>query len=273
MLRLLALTLFATAASTPALAQDADTGRDTITVGGGAAVVSRYEGADDYRIVPAGAIRGKVSGISFITLGTALLVDLIPSGDGPGTNFSLGPMAHLTLNRSSIKGTRDPQIAALGRIPVALEIGGHAGITRTGLITSDYDSLNLDVAVSHDVTGIHNSLIVTPSITYGTPLSRKVYVGLTASANHVGSGYARTYFGVTPTQSLASGLPAYALGNGFKDVNFGVLGNLSLTGDLRRGLSVFAIGNYSKLIGDFGRSPVVREPNQWFGALGLAYTF
>jgi MipA family protein len=274
-LRLIPFVLASFMAASPALAQDADpdTGRDTITVGAGGAVVPRYEGSDDYRVVPAGAIRGKVSGISFITLGTALLVDVIPSGDGPGTSFSLGPMVHLTLNRSGLKGIRDSQIASLGKIKPALEVGGHAGITRTGLITSDYDSLNLDVAVSHDVTGIHDSLIVTPSVTYGTPLSRKIYVGLTASANHVGSGYGQTYFGVTPTQSLASGLPTYTPGNGFKDVSFGALGNLSLTGDLRRGLSLFAIGNYSKLLGDFGRSPVVREPNQWFGALGLAYTF
>jgi MipA family protein len=274
-LRLTPYVLASILAASPAIAQDAkpDPSRDTITVGVGAAAVPRYEGSDDYRIVPAGAIRGKVSGISFITLGTALFVDLIPSGDGPGTSFSFGPMAHLSLNRSGLKSIRDPQIAALGKIKPALEVGAHAGITRTGLITSDYDSLNIDVAVSHDVTGIHDSMIVTPSITYGTPLSRKVYVGLTASANHVGNGYGQTYFGVTPAQSIASGLPAYTPGSGFKDVSFGALGNLSLTGDLRRGLSLFAIGNYSKLLGDFGRSPVVREPNQWFGALGLAYTF
>jgi MipA family protein len=60
---------------------------------------------------------------------------------------------------------------------------------------------------------------------------------------------------------------------GFKDINFGALANVSLTGDLLGGLSVFAIGNYSKLLGDFGRSPIVRDRNQWFGGLGLAYTF
>jgi MipA family protein len=263
------------ATTAPALAQDAapDPNRDTLSIGLAGAVLPRYEGSGDYKLIPAAAIRGKVSGVSFITQGTALFVDLVPSTNGPGTKFNLGPMAHVTLNRSSLKTVRDPQIVALGRIPVAVELGGHVGVTRTGLITSDYDSLNIDVAVSHDVTGIHDSLIVSPSITYGTPLSSKAYVGAVVSADHVGGGYARTYFGVSPAQSLASGLTPYNPGQGFKTVNAGVFGNVSLTGDLLGGLSVFAIGNYSKLLGEFGRSPVVRERNQWFGGLGLAYTF
>jgi MipA family protein len=273
--RSLIFVLAALSLASPALAQDADSdpNRDTITVGVGGAVLPRYEWSGDYRLSPAGAIRGKVSGVSFITQGTALFVDLVPSSGGPGTKFNLGPMAHLTLNRSSLKTTRDLQVRALGRVPVAVEVGGHVGVTRTGLITSDYDSLNVDVSVSHDVTGVHNSLIVTPSITYGTPLSRKSYLGIYASANHVGSGYARTYFGVTPAQTLASGLTTYAPRAGFKDINGGLFGSVSLTGDLRHGLSLFGITAYSKLIGDAGRSPIVRERSQWFGGAGVAYTF
>jgi MipA family protein len=192
--------------ATPALAQDAtpDPARDTITIGLGGAIAPRFEGSDDYRIIPGGAIRGKVSGVSFITAGTALFVDLVPSKNAKKRVF--GPMAHLSLNRSSRKGLGDAQVRALGKIPIALEVGANAGVSRTGVITSDFDTLSFNVAVSHDVTGIHDSLIVTPSINYGTPLSRKVYVGVSASATHVGTGYAKTYFGVTPAQSIASGL-------------------------------------------------------------------
>ena len=274
-MRLLILSAASFSLVSPAMAQDAqpNPNRDTITIGVGGAVVPRYEGSDDYRLTPAAAIRGKVSGVSFITQGTALFFNVIPTSGGPGTNVSFGPMAHVTLNRSSLKTVRDPRIAALGRVPVAVEVGGHAGITRTGVITSVYDALNVDLAVSHDVTGTHDSLIITPSITYGTPLSAKAYVGIYASANHVGSGYARTYFGVTPGQAVASGLTGYTPRAGFKDVNGGLFGSVSLTGDLRRGLSLFGITAYSKLLGDIGRSPVVTNRSQWFGGAGLAYTF
>lgn len=261
--------------ASPAVAQEAepDPDRDTFSIAVGGAVLPRYEGSDDYRLSPAGAIRGKVAGVSFVSQGTSLFVNVVPSSGGPGTDVSFGPMAHLSLNRSSLKSVRDPQVVALGRVPIAVEVGGHVGITRTGVITSIYDALNVDVAVSHDVTGTHDSLVITPSITYGTPLSRKTYVGISASANHVGSRYARTYFGVTPAQSLASGFSPYVPGSGFKDINANLFGSISLTGDLRRGLSLFGIAAYSKLLGDIGRSPVVSTRNQWFGAAGLAYTF
>ena len=249
-----------------------DPSRDTFTIGAGGTIIPRYEGSGDYTVVPGGAIRGRVSGIGFTTVGTALYVDLIPEV-ASGTKLVLGPYAHLTLNRSSRPQVRDQQIVALGRVPISIDAGANIGISRTGVITSAYDTLAFNVSVSHDLSGIHDSLIVVPGITYGTPLSPKLYVGVTASATHVGDGYAQTYFGVTPAQRLASGLPVYSPGSGFKDVTFGALANASITGDLRGGLSAFAIGTYSKLLGDFGRSPVVADRNQFFGGLGLAYTF
>ena len=247
--------------------------RDTVTIGAGVATVPRYEGASDNTIVPAAAIRGTVSGISFATIGTGLYIDLVPAPAATGIDFILGPVAHVTLNRTSRKRTRDVQINALGKLDTAVELGGDIGIKRTGVFTSDYDTISFDVAVTHDVTGTHKSTIVTPTFSYGTPLSKTLYVGASVSADYVGKGYGRTYFGVNNAQSLASGLPIYDPGSGFKDINFGLLGNASLSEDLRHGFSVFALGNYTRLLGDFGRSPVVRDRGQWFGAIGLAYTF
>ena len=246
---------------------------DSLTIAVGAATVPRFEGSDKSSIIPAGAIRGTVSGVSFNTVGTALFIDVIPSKGPTGAKFVVGPMAHVTLERTDVKRTRDPQIIALGKLNTAVEVGAHFGLVRTGVITSDYDRFSVDVAVSHGIIGAHDSLIVTPSVSYGTPLSKSLFVGASVSADYVGGGYARTYFSVTPTQSAASGIAPYTIGSGIKSVNIGTLGGLSLSGDLRRGLSAFAIGNYARLQGAFGRSPIVRDRNQWFGGLGLAYTF
>lgn len=271
------LTLLAVSICTaaPVWAQDADPAqpRDTVTVAVGVATTPRYEGSNRSIFSTIAAIRGSVSGVSFSTLGTQLFVDLIPAKSGPNTKFVIGPSARVDLDRASINRIGDRQIAALGKIKPAVELGGHAGLTRTGVITSQYDVLTLDVAATADVTGVNESYEVIPTINYGTPLSRKVFVGINAGATYVGSGYARTYFGVTPAQSGASGLRRYDIGSGFKDVSVGALGNLSLTGDLLHGLSAFGVTNYSRLLGDFGRSPVTRDRNQFFGGLGLAYTF
>lgn len=260
--------------ATPAISQDApiDAGGDSFTIGVGVATVPRYEGADSNTIVPAAAIRGRYKGLDFSTVGTTLYTDLIPANES-GFDVILGPVAHVTLNRTSRKRTRDPQIFALGKLDTAIEVGADIGIAKTGVITTAYDRLSFDVAILHDVTNTHDGLIVTPTLTYGTPLSTKSYVGISASANYVGRGYGQTYFGITPGQSNASGLPVFTPGKGFKDVNFGALANVSLTGNLTRGLSLFALGNYSRLINDFGRSPVVRDRDQWLGSVGLAYTF
>lgn len=262
-------------ATTPAFAQEEspESGDDTFTIGVGVATVPRYEGADDNRIIPAGAIRGSFDGISFSTVGTALYTDLIPGPDGPGVDFILGPVVHVNLNRTSRKSINDAQIEALGKIDTAIEVGADIGIKKTGVITSVYDTITFDVAVLRDVTNTHDSWVITPTLSYATPLSQTVYVGASVSANHVGRGYGLTYFGVNAPQSVASGLPVYNPGKGWKDINFGALANFSLSGDLRRGLSIFALGNYSKLLGDFKRSPVVRDSDQWFGGIGLAYTF
>lgn len=246
--------------------------RDTVTIGLGGTLIPRYEGSGDYTVVPGGAVRGNYHGVGFSTFGTTLYVDLVPPL-AQGTKFVFGPMAHVNVNRAALKQVRDPQIVALGKIPVSIDVGGHVGVSRTGVVTSAYDSLSLDIGVTHDVSGIHDSLIVTPLVTYGTPLNTKTYVGIYGSATHVGDGYARRYFGITPAQALASGLARYTPNSGFKDVTFGALANRSITGDLRHGLSAFGVGSYSRLLGQFARSPVVRDRSQFYAALGLAYTF
>jgi outer membrane scaffolding protein for murein synthesis (MipA/OmpV family) len=61
-----------------------------------------------------------------------------------------------------------------------------------------------------------------------------------------------------------------------KDWKIGLLVNQSVTGDLTGGLSVFGTVNYSRLTGDFKRSPIVADrgsASQWLFAAGLGYTF
>lgn len=276
---ILATILAGTVPSLAAAAQnpppEAGAGGDSITIGAGGGYVPSYEGSDDYRLIPAAAVRGRVSGIGFETRGTQLNVDVIPGRSGPGTKLQLGPIAGLRLNRTGSIGDR--QVRALGKLDKAIELGGFVGVTRTGVITSDYDSLSARVSYVHDVAGAHGSYVVQPAIEYATPLSRRAYVGLSVSADIVGKGYAHYYFDVSPEGALASGLPAFAMEKGgVREGDVTLLGMHSLTGDLRHGLAAVAVGRYGRLFGDFRRSPLVSvagSPNQWSGGLGLAYSF
>jgi outer membrane protein len=266
-------------AATPAMAQDAadplpdpNDRSDTVTVGLGAGYVPDYEGSDDYRIIPAAAVRGRVGGISFFTRATYLYVDLIGRGDGP-VELDVGPIAGVRLNRTG--KIKDDFVDDLPELDTAVEVGGFLGATYHGL-TNPYDSLSFRVDVVKDVGGAHKSTLVTPTIDFGTPLSRSFYVGVSASAEWAGGGYADYYYSIDAAEALASGLPAYDADGGFKSWRMGLLGNYALSGDLTNGWSVFALGSYSKLAGDFKDSPIVDlrgSSTQWFGALGVAYTF
>jgi outer membrane protein len=252
----------------------ADTSDDTLTIGAGAAFMPTYQGSNDYVLTPVVAARGQYHGISFFTRGAQLFVDLVPIPSGPTWNFSAGPVIAADLNRTGRVG--DAQIKALGKRKIAVEAGGYVGIGKTGVITSDYDSLSLRVSYIHDVGGVHGSYVVTPALDYTTPLSKAVLVGLTVSADYAGTGYAQTYYDVDAPGALRSGLPQFAARKGWQDVTIGGIAGFSLSGDLRHG-TVLAVGaGYSRMEGDFAASPVTRiagSPNQFYGALGLGYTF
>lgn len=254
---------------------NADTGRDTITIGAGLGVVPSYEGSNNYVIIPVGGIRGRISGFNFATRGTVLTVDVLRDKSPHGLDIQFGPAINVNFNR--IGRRVDPQVRQLDTRKLALEAGGYFGIAKTGVFTSPYDTLGASVIVVADTTGIHNSYTITPMVNYGTPLSRKAYVGISLSGTWAGDGYARSYFGVTGAEAVRSGFPVFTNPKGgFKNYTVGALGTYSLTGDLRRGLGLYVVGSYSRLQGDFARSPLVSiagNPNQFLGAVGLGFTF
>ena len=75
--------------------------------------------------------------------------------------------------------------------------------------------------------------------------------------------------------SLASGLPVFTTRKGWKDWSVGALGTVALTGDLLHGFKLVGGGTYTRLLNDFGRSPlsIAGNRSQWIGVVGLAYTF
>jgi MipA family protein len=264
-------------AQSPAQLQDqrppASASPDNFTIGVGVAVSSRYDGSGDSALSPGAVVRGRVGPVSFATVGTGLVTDLIPSSGPKKLKLVAGPIAQLRLGRASLKRLRDPQVRALGKIGVTAELGGQIGLSKTGVLTPRFDTLSTTIAITHDVGSVHRALIVTPQLTYGSPISRKAYIAISIKATHVGRGYAQRYFGITPAQALVSDLPGTTINGGWKDAGGGVFGSVSLTGDLRRGLSLFAGGNYSRLQGQFARSPIVKARNQRFGVTGLALSF
>jgi outer membrane scaffolding protein for murein synthesis (MipA/OmpV family) len=241
------------------------------TLGIGAAATPEFEGSKDYRIIPVAAVRGQYHGIEIMSRGAYLYVDFIPRtgkldfDGGPAIGARFGRNDHL----------KDPIVDLLPTRKTAIEVGAFAGVGVHGL-TNPYDHLALRVDVLTDVANAHKSTVFGPSLEFSTPLSRRTYASANLGAEFVSAKFNQYYFGITPADSLASGLPAYAPGGGMKNWKAGLMLNQSITGDLLGGLSVFGFAQYSRLVGDARRSPIVTmrgSPNQWIGAAGLAYTW
>lgn len=280
---LVILALMSAVRAFPALAQNAtgssdgalDLGRDRITIGVGPTIVPRYIGSKDMVVAPSLAIEGQVSGFSFQTQGTSLTLDLVPDHGKPGWKLQAGPLLNLRLDRSSLLG-KGP-IADLGKLKTAWEPGLWIGVQRTGVVTSPYDTLSLSVSWQHDIAGAHNDYIVSPALSYDTPLSHHDYVSLSAGADYVGAKFGDYYYDVDAAGSVRSGLRTYGAADraGWKDWNLSLLAAHTIRGDLTHGIALFGTVGYSRLLGAYARSPIVADigdRDQWAGSIGIAIT-
>lgn len=251
--------------------------RDYISVAAGVLSTPSYNGSDDRRILPAFYVRGRVSGYSFSTRGTNFQVDMIRHRRGQTTDFKLGPIINLRGDR--VSGIKDPQVEALGEKKLAVEVGFFTGVTHTGVITSAYDQIGFRFVALKDVSGRHGSWAMSPTIDYGTPLSKRAYLGVSASVNFYGKGFGRYYYDVDALGSAASGLPVYS-GAGRKATagkyTLGLAGAYALSGDLRKGFVLIGGAQYARMGSRYADSPIIKDvgsANQWLLGGGLAYQF
>ena len=193
--------------------------------------------------------------------------------------FEVGDVEMLTFGAASfdrVNDIKDPVVERLGELDTAIEVGPSAGI-KINRITNPFDSLTAAVDVKWDVAGAHRGMVVAPSLTFFTPVSRGAAISLALNAEHVDDDFASYYYSISPAGSVASGLPAYTADSGWKSVGANAFGVIDLDGNaLNGGFGIILLGGYSRLLGDAKRSPITSirgSADQWFGAVGLGYTF
>ena len=248
---------------------------DWLTLGIGVGYGPSYEGSDDYTVFPAPLAQGSVGGLEFGARGPGLYVDLIADGDNESNvKFLAGPLFRVRLDRNS--KIKDPVVRSLGKEDVAIEVGATAGISFSKVL-NPYDTLTISGDIQWDVAKAHRGRLITPAVSYSTPLSKAIFTNLSLSAVHVDDNYAATYFSIDTLGSAASGLPVFDADGGWKSYGATLLGGVDLSGDGRDGgWGTFALVSYSRLTGDAKRSPVTSirgDADQWFLAAGVSYTF
>lgn len=247
---------------------------DYLVVGAGAIALPDHEGSDDYQIAPAMAFRGRVSGIGIFSRGIGIGADLVPEFENSPISLSFGPVVRYRSNRS---GKVDDRIVRLlPRLDKTWEAGVTGGIGYRGLITKK-DSLSFSSDVRWTVSGNKGGRIITPGVSYFTPVSRAAGVGISFGADHVNGDYADYNYSIDAAGAAASGLPVYKAKGGWKDWGGRIYGGYDLDGNLRNGgWAVGAMVSYERMLGSAARTPITSirgSRSQWMGGVGVGYTF
>jgi outer membrane scaffolding protein for murein synthesis (MipA/OmpV family) len=264
--------------ASPAVAQDAASepsvfDGDYLSIGAGAAYGPSYAGSDDYVVYPVPLVQGSFHGVGIDPRSGGLALDFILDPD-KGTGFNLGVAARVRMDRAH--KIKDPVVRSLGKLDTAVEVGPTAGVT-VAQVLNPYDSLTFTADALWDVAGAHKGMVVDPSVSYFTPLSRGIAASLSLSAEYADGKFADYYYTISPAGSAASGLPVFNAGSGFTRAGANVLLGFDLDGNLENGgLALVVVGGYSRMLGDAKRSPVTSirgSADQWLGAVGLGFTF
>ncbi|WP_120717502.1 MipA/OmpV family protein [Tsuneonella amylolytica] len=247
---------------------------DWLSVGIGGGYSPSYDGSNDYVFFPAPLVQGNVGGIGIQPRPAGLALDLIDDADDSTVGFNLGPVARVRTNRA--RQVKDPVVEAAGKLKTGIDVGANAGVAFKKVL-NPYDSLSFGVDALWDVNGASSGMTLSPTVSYFTPLSRGIAASLSLSAERGDDDFNDYYYSVNTAQSLASGLPIYRADGGWNKAGANVLVGIDFDGDLANGgLAAVVIGGYSRMLGDAKRTPYTSirgSADQWFGALGIGYTF
>ena len=251
---------------------------DYLSVGVGVAYNASYSGSDDYQLNVLPIVQGSLGGVAINPRPAGLALDFIPDPDS-GVAFSAGPLVRINRDRADIDDINDDIVAAYGELETAIEVGGSVGVKFPQLL-NPFDSLSLNVDAAWDVNGAHGGQVVTPSVTYFTPLSRAMAASLSLSATFVDDDFADYYYSVPTFNTLLPDpdvLPGFQAEGGLESLGVNLLLAYDLSGDVTDGgLSLIGLGGYSRLQGDAAETPFTSirgSADQYFVALGIGYTF
>jgi outer membrane protein len=240
---------------TAASAQDEGDGR-RVRVGLGAQIRPEFYGADKTEIAPLWSFdlaRGNEE-FRFEAPDDSFDIAVI-SND----SFAFGPVANISRSR------KDKDVgAAVGKVPTTIEAGAFAEYYLS-------DAFRMRGEVRKGIGG-HEGLVGDIGADFIARDGDNYVFSVGPRLLLSNARYQREFFGVTPAAATATGLPIYRPDGGLHAV--AATSGLTYQFDPRFGM--FGFARYERLVGDAGKSPIVREfgsRNQMSAGVGLSYTF
>ena len=224
-----------------------------VSVGAAAILRPQWDGADelDPLVVPDIDVRWRDR--FFASFRTGVGYNLITEN-----GWRAGPYAKLKFGRDE---SDDSALRGLGDVDATAEVGG--------FVEKSWRFARASLEVRQGLGG-HEGLVIEAGGDLRFRLSETVALAAGPRVRAVSDDYMQTYFGVTPTQSVRSGLPTFSAGGGLESA--GLAGAVLWRPQPRTTITAFA--EQSRLLGDAADSPLVRlrgDENQTRLGVAIGY--
>ena len=222
-------------------------------VGAGAMVATKYEGSDEYTVIPVPQVSVDYKDGLFF----ANPFDGIGSYPLRGDNYKVGASVGFDFGRS--EDDDKDNLRGMGDIDMSA----------TGNLVGEYDMGPLKVSAK--LTKGNEEYGMTAEADVGTmvPVTEKIMLMGKVGTKWADEDHMNTYFGVSSRQSVRSGYTAYKADAGFQSVGVtaGAFYNVNDNWDVMLMLSG------DQLIGDAADSPIVKQEFQPSALLSASYKF
>jgi MipA family protein len=231
-----------------------------IAIGGG--FLPRYEGASRYRASPFALAAVRWRGVEFNLVGTELRIDL-----GGGGHFLFGPSLELSNGRKD--NDTQGRLDLLDPIDDSLAYGGFIGY-RFGGDARGQGRVVVSLQATRD-TKTRKGMSFSTGLSYAAIRNKRIFTTFDLGARFNDGKFTRTFFGVTPQESEATGLRAYRPGGGLTRVSAGVTAGYQLS----RHWGLLARAQGGTYTGDAADSPIVDDGSKGFAQVlfGVSYAF
>lgn len=185
--------------------------------------------------------------------------------NGVGYNFSRQPGMQYGVRLTADFGrdeSRSAVLRGLGDVDARPELGAFYNLQPTAhtFLTS---SLRYGAGQGRD------GLLIDVGAGLTAPVAPAWRMGAGVAATWANAAYTQSYFGVDAAQAARSGRSVYTASAGVRDVRVSVSATYAITPRA----SATAALSYSRLLGDAGSSPIVRDRAGVNGVLAVVYAF
>lgn len=229
--------------------------RWTVSLGPGVIVAPRYPGSDGFRVLPIPALEVRNESGLFLSGQGGLGFEVIRTA-----SIAAGPIVRPDFGRR--QSDIDEFVPGLGSVGFAPELGGFAEYRFGGGVSARLEA--------RQALGGHEGFRAEAGLRYSGRSGSFIYA-FGPNLSFSDRSYMQSYFGVSPTESAASGLPEFQPSAGIESLGLSGFTSYPLTD----GIQLSAFAGYDRLLGDAADSPVSAGPNGSADqfSFGLALSF